>query len=136
MTSQSTTGPAPPIERQHERLHVEVNIAGEPPVQLEFGPASRLALRERRKIEIREANGLLKLVYPVAGQEDPRHVGLSKHHRLAHTKTIGGGLNEECHFVRKRRRPDRYGHVEAHKTSILIEPTDVSLLLWLARLCG
>jgi hypothetical protein len=56
------------------RLHVQIDKRRQPPIELQFGTARRLALLKRRKIEIRQPDSLFELVGPVACKEDPGHV--------------------------------------------------------------
>jgi hypothetical protein len=80
-TSQSTVTPLPPIDSGcNEWHHAEIDLRSQPAIELKLRPAGRLAQAECREIEIGETNGLLELVDPIAGQEHPRHMGLSPRH--------------------------------------------------------
>lgn len=87
-----------PRGRGAQRNRIQIDIAGKPPVQSDFGAAGQRALFQRREVEIREADRLLELVDKAAGQKNPRHVGLADLH-LAGGCIVGARVAQEGDFL-------------------------------------
>ena len=91
-----------PARRLRERHNLFVDIGRQPAVERQFGAAGGFALRQRRIIEIGKAHRLLQLVDFVAGEKNPRHVGLLARH-LARAMRISLRPGEEGDLVGERR---------------------------------
>ncbi len=91
----------PPVQPR-QRLHTEIDIRREAPVEPDLGAAGGFAARQRGEIEIRKAHRLLQLVDVGTGEEHPRHVGLA--HLDRRRARIGARVFQERHLGAQRWR--------------------------------
>ena len=78
---------------RHQCDHPAVDACREAAVEPQLGVAACPPAREGAVVDEREANGLLDLVRGLAGEEDPRDVGLAQLDRLGAVR-VGGGVQE------------------------------------------
>jgi hypothetical protein len=89
--------------RCRERHHVEIDIACEPTIQAELGPARAFASAQIREVEIGKTDWLLELVDSIACQEHPRHVCLAPSH-ACRRPFISGGPTQKFDLLLERWR--------------------------------
>ena len=92
---------------RHQGDHSAVDACREAAVEPQLGVAACPPACERAVVDEREANGLLDLVRGLAGEEDPRDVGLAQLNRLGAVR-VGGGVQESIRqagrVLQRRRR--------------------------------
>jgi hypothetical protein len=59
-------------------LHIEIHIAGKPPIEPQLCPACSFATFESGEVEIGKAHGLLEFVHSIPGKKDPGHVSFAQ----------------------------------------------------------
>ena len=91
-----------PLAGHRQRNGAKINVAGEPPIEFHLGAACHLPLRERGKIEIREADRLLQFERIVPGEEHPRHVRLTDFD-FFHGGAVRAGFAKKCYLFLKGR---------------------------------
>ena len=89
------------LRRTLKRNDVTIDVGSETAIELELGPASRLAAGKRREIKIGETDRFFQLVDPIAGKKHLRHVGFVTGH-LGHGRPIGVAPRQEFDLVGER----------------------------------
>jgi len=108
--------------RCRERHHVEIDIAGEPTIQAELGPARAFAPAQVREVEVRKTDWFLELVDSIACQEHPGHVGLAASHAYCRM-CIRAGPTHEVDLLLERWRANA-GRGGVHRQRMLSAAVD------------